>query len=141
MEDSNKKHDYLKVILSYQEAEAYAGVKWRRPTEIELEQVARFFADDELGGEVRHFGREMDKIEHLIATNDLTKKIMDELSLLTMVQDMSSLDIQIFYTFSFMFQAAEVSNNLSFSDGMSRLIKRNGTLQCINLGDEIIFDI
>lgn len=141
MEESNEKHNYSQVIVSYQEAEAYAGVKWRKPTEIELEQVARYFADDELSGEIRHFGRELDEVEHLIAINDLTKKIVDELSLLTMVQDLTSLNIQIFYTFTFMFHATEVTNRLSFSDGMSRLIMRNGTLQCINPGDEILFDI
>lgn len=141
MEDSNKKQNFSKVVLSYQEAEAYAGVKWRRPTEIELEELARFFAADEISGEIRHFGRELDHVEHIIAMNDLTKKIVDELSLLTMVQDMASLDIQIFYTYSFMFSSTEVTNQLYFSDGMSRLIKRNGVLTCVPPGDEIHIDI
>jgi len=140
MEHSDEKPESINYIVSLAEAEIYTGALWRKPTPEELEELATFFANEEIDGEIRVFGEEFDTVEKLIAVDKRTLEIMEELQSLTMVQDLVKLNVQVFYTYFFLISATETTHTLSFEDGMCKMIKKDGELKSYLPGD-IMFDL
>jgi len=140
MEHPDDNGDVGQVIASLTEAEIYTGVLWRRPTQEELEELASYFAKEEINGNIKFFGEDLDEVEKMIAVNERTLKIIEELQSLTMVQDLVKLDVQIFYTYFFMISVTKITHTLSFEDGMCKMIKKDGELQS-HLPGDIMFDL
>lgn len=125
----------LNTVLTDLEAEIYVGAKWRTPTNQEIDELAQFFAEDFISGDIM-IGEEMDSIEQLIRINEEKVKLIEELKTLTMVLDLEKIEIQIFHTYSFSIEIGKITNNLTFADGPCRVIKQNGIMR--NYSDELV---
>jgi len=141
MEERDDIGENMEVILSAQAAENYTGVLWRKPTQEELEDLAMFYAVDEVEGEIRVLGADLDTIEKMLEIERKKKEILEEMTPLAMVQDLKNFDAQIFYTFLFLISAGKKTGQLSFEDGMSRALRYKGVFSTLDYPDQILFEL
>jgi hypothetical protein len=137
-ENKNEQPDYGVNLISYQEAEEFTGAMWRRPTESELDEVAQFYAEDYIKGEIEHFGEELEGTDYLIAVNKEKQKILGEIRALGMVMDMVAIDAQIFYTYCFSVGTGTISKEITVEDGLCKLLKSKGTFRDISREDSFL---
>ncbi|CAM4318877.1 hypothetical protein SAMN06265348_110154 [Pedobacter westerhofensis] len=141
MNDRDHINEEMEVIMSAQDAEKYTGVFWRKPTHEELEDLAEFYAVDEVEAAIRVLGADLDTVEKMLEIDRKKKEILKELTPLAMVQDLVNFDAQIFYTFLFLISAGKKTGQLSFEDGMSRALKYKGVFSTLDFPDQILFEL
>jgi hypothetical protein len=139
MEEFNEIPETAEVLISGIEAIKFAGSLNRPATEMEIDELALFFATDFIKGDVELLGEEFDHIQYILAINREKEEMIEELQMTTYVTDMVNLQTQIFHIYDFMVNKTSVTNKLSFSHGFSRVIKQNGILKLLT--DEDCFDL
>lgn len=134
MEVPEEGYERVDVIMSQLEAEDFAGAIWRKPTAEELDELAQYFAEDDIRGEIDFFGLEVDPIEYIILLNKEKENQIKELLPLTKVMDLVKIDVQIFYTYSFHISITSVTNQLFFEDNLSKMYKKDGKMAPLDYG-------
>jgi len=138
--DANQKPNYCELVMDFDEANDYTGAIWREVRADELEEVARYYAEDEISSERRVFGEEMDTVEFQIRVEKRIAEAIEEYRPLIRVLDLVKLNIQIFHVFSLSISRTKVTNELFLEDGMSKLLKKDGVFTDLSLSDEILFN-
>ena len=137
--NKNEKPETTEVIMSAQVAENYTGVKWRRPTEAEIEELAEWFAIEEVEGENRVFRRDWDHVEKTLEFERKKKELIEEITPLAMVQDLVNFDVQIFYTYLYIISAGNITGELHFEDNMCKILKYKGDFSYLDFPDQSLF--
>lgn len=132
MEFHEEEGELGETILNHLEAQQYAGAKWRKPTAEELDEVAQYYAEDAIKGDMILDQEDKDETEFFIAVSREKEIILNEISPLAMVMDLVNIEAKIFYTFNFGIHVGTISHTLSFEDGLCKLLKYNGRFKDVS---------
>ncbi len=141
MNKQDQKSNAWEDLLYDLEAETYTGAIRRSPTEMELDELALYYASDLINGDINIWEEEMDEMEKIFRIKEEKEQQLKELKNLTGVIDYVRLNIQVFEIYNLTISKNKVNHKLRLNEGKSILIKRNGVLKELYEDKSIVIDL